>query len=114
MWPSGLLREYQSLRSELTQIIVEFLARSYSDAHLKRTGAMKSATTLIRQAKDSPPGLPADPSPAGDVNNRSCLQEGWVIANHILVSFHVAFISSVLAIPATTASREAVLHFIFF
>ena len=27
------------------------------------------------------------------------LHEGWVIANHILVSFHVAFISSVLALP---------------
>jgi len=36
-----------------------------------------------------------------------------VIANHILVSFHVAFISSVLAIPETAATREAVLHFIF-
>ena len=44
---------------------------------------------------------------------KSYLQEGWVIANHILVSFHVAFISSVLAIPDSAASREAVLHFIF-
>ena len=41
------------------------------------------------------------------------MQEGWVIANHILVSFHVAFISSVLAIPETAATKEAVLHFIF-
>ncbi len=46
-------------------------------------------------------------------NQKSFLQEGWVIANHILVSFHVAFISSVLAIPDTAATREAVLHFIF-
>ena len=44
---------------------------------------------------------------------RSFLQEGWVIANHILVSFHVAFISSVLAIPDAAATREAVLRFIF-
>ena len=36
-----------------------------------------------------------------------------MIANHILVSFHVAFISSVLAIPDSAATREAVLHFIF-
>ncbi len=36
-----------------------------------------------------------------------------MIANHILVSFHVAFISSVLAIPETTVSKEAVLRFIF-
>ncbi len=44
---------------------------------------------------------------------RAWLQEGWVIANHILVSFHVAFISSVLAVPDTAANREGVLGFIF-
>ncbi|MBP2681891.1 MAG: hypothetical protein H6Q78_1754, partial [Candidatus Krumholzibacteriota bacterium] len=31
------------------------------------------------------------------------LERGWVIANHILVSFHVAFISSVLCIPLDAA-----------
>ncbi len=36
-----------------------------------------------------------------------------MIANHILVSFHVAFISSVLAIPDIAAGRDAVLLFIF-
>jgi enolase len=36
-----------------------------------------------------------------------------VIANHILVSFHAAFISSVLAIPDEAASRAEVLRFIF-
>ena len=41
------------------------------------------------------------------------MQEGWVIANHILVSFHVAFISSILVIPETAATRDAVLRFIF-
>ena len=41
------------------------------------------------------------------------LQEGWVIANHILVSFHVAFISSILALPAGAIERGEVLHFIF-
>jgi len=45
--------------------------------------------------------------------DRARLQEGWVIANHILVSFHVAFISSVLAIPGEAASRAEVLRFIF-
>jgi enolase len=44
---------------------------------------------------------------------RAYLQEGWVIANHILVSFHVAFISSVLSIPEDAATREGVLRFIF-
>jgi enolase/phosphoenolpyruvate synthase/pyruvate phosphate dikinase len=41
------------------------------------------------------------------------LQEGWVIANHILVSFHVAFISSVLALPAVEILKGDVLKFIF-
>lgn len=41
------------------------------------------------------------------------LQEGWVIANHILVSFHVAFISSVLALPFESLLRDEVLRFIF-
>jgi enolase len=45
---------------------------------------------------------------------RAALQEGWVIANHILVSFHVAFISSVLAIPGDVTTRAEVLRFIFF
>jgi hypothetical protein len=44
---------------------------------------------------------------------KSYLQEGWVIANHILVSFHVAFISSVLAIPDDATTRAEVLRFIF-
>ncbi|MBW2523257.1 MAG: hypothetical protein JRI23_03740 [Deltaproteobacteria bacterium] len=41
------------------------------------------------------------------------LQEGWVIANHILVSFHVAFISSVLALPPESIVKWEVLQFIF-
>ncbi len=43
----------------------------------------------------------------------AALQEGWVIANHILVSFHVAFISSVLALPATSILKWEVLKFVF-
>ena len=43
----------------------------------------------------------------------AALQEGWVIANHILVSFHVAFISSVLALPATSILKWEVLQFVF-
>ncbi len=43
----------------------------------------------------------------------SALQEGWVIANHILVSFHVAFISSVLALPAAAVFKAEVLRFVF-
>ena len=44
---------------------------------------------------------------------KAFLLEGWVIANHILVSFHVAFISSVLAIPDDATTRAEVLRFIF-
>ena len=45
--------------------------------------------------------------------DRAALQEGWVIANHILVSFHVAFISSVLALPPEAILKWEVLRFIF-
>ncbi|MBN2318329.1 MAG: hypothetical protein JXR49_04595 [Acidobacteria bacterium] len=47
------------------------------------------------------------------LKSRPFLQEGWVIANHILVSFHVAFISSVLALPSAAILKGAVLKFIF-
>jgi len=42
---------------------------------------------------------------------KSSLEKGWVIANHILVSFHVAFISSLLSI--TSGVKNEVLKFIF-
>jgi hypothetical protein len=45
-------------------------------------------------------------------NNKPKLHSGWVIANHILVSFHVAFISSVLCIPAALHGK-GVLGFVF-
>ena len=44
---------------------------------------------------------------------RAHLQDGWVLANHILVSFHAAFISSVLALPALDVAKAEVLRFIF-
>jgi len=49
--------------------------------------------------------LSAGAGPAG------WLERGWVIANHKLVSFHAAFISSVLSVPAgelTELAREGV------
>jgi enolase len=57
---------------------------------------------------DRPGGAP--PSTAVAL---AALQEGWVIANHILVSFHVAFISSVLALPPTSLFKWHVLRFVF-
>jgi enolase/phosphohistidine swiveling domain-containing protein len=55
-------------------------------------------------------------APSRSMNANSCthLQQGWVIANHILVSFHVAFISSVLVLPSIEIFKSDVLKFIFF
>lgn len=73
---------------------------------------MNSAKTPAGHTQGFDSGAPEAGSQ--DISRKkSFLQEGWVIANHILVSFHVAFISSVLAIPDAAASREAVLLFIF-
>ncbi|TET24223.1 MAG: hypothetical protein E3J78_01510, partial [Candidatus Cloacimonadota bacterium] len=44
---------------------------------------------------------------------RAGLSKGWVIANHILVSFHVAFISSVLSVPGYVQNKAEVLRFMF-
>ena len=41
------------------------------------------------------------------------LEEGWVIANHKLVSFHAAFLSSLLSIPFIVGRRTDVLNFMF-
>jgi len=41
------------------------------------------------------------------------LERGWVIANHKLVSFHAAFISSVLSVPADVQSKFETLRFMF-
>lgn len=60
------------------------------------------------EACDRPGGVPPCPAAAP-----AALQERWVIANHILVSFHVAFISSVLALPPTSLFKWQVLRFVF-
>jgi enolase len=41
------------------------------------------------------------------------LERGWVIANHKLVSFHAAFISSVMNLPATVEGKLETLKFMF-
>ncbi len=53
------------------------------------------------------------PGRASPRTPRAALQEGWVIANHILVSFHVAFISSVLSLPPASLFKWHVLRFVF-
>ena len=42
-----------------------------------------------------------------------CLEKGWVIANHKLVSFHAAFISSVMNLPPEVQGKMATLKFMF-
>ena len=74
---------------------------------------MKYAALLVRQAKTIFTGTPPGKICMGADQQNARLQEGWVIANHILVSFHVAFISSILAIPEAAASKTEVLRFIF-
>ena len=49
----------------------------------------------------------------GKFHGGASLDKGWVIANHILVSFHVAFISSVLSIPTIIGDRGEVLKYMF-
>ena len=44
---------------------------------------------------------------------RMYLERGWVIANHKLVSFHAAFISSVMNLPPTVEGKLATLKFMF-
>ncbi len=41
------------------------------------------------------------------VNRAGYLERGWVIANHKLVSFHAAFISSILSLPAAQLAEMA-------
>ncbi len=63
-------------------------------------------------------------APSGEfrVNQAGYLERGWVIANHKLVSFHAAFISSILSLPAkeladvaatTGRVKSGVLQFMF-
>jgi hypothetical protein len=40
---------------------------------------------------------------APQVADTPCLDRGWIIANHKLVSFHAAFLTSLLSIPAGVA-----------
>ena len=42
------------------------------------------------------------------------LDRGWIIANHKLVSFHAAFLTSLLSIPPNVASRFQVVREMFF
>jgi enolase len=68
------------------------------NAHMIKQNARERDHSPSRSLKEGP---------------RTFLQEGWVIANHVLVSFHIAFISSVLALPSAEILKGEVLKFIF-
>lgn len=54
----------------------------------------------LRKKMSKNRGRPAASDGTARVNPAGYLERGWVIANHKLVSFHAAFISSVLNLPA--------------
>jgi len=49
----------------------------------------------------------------GRPSGTPALDRGWIIANHKLVSFHAAFLSSLLSIPLHVASKFAVMQAMF-
>ncbi len=74
-----------------------------------QTASINNPHSKYNKENYSSPNVP----PRSKLNSKVFLQEGWVIANHILVSFHVAFISSVLVLPAMEILKGEVLKFIF-
>jgi len=54
----------------------------------------------LRKKMSKSRGRPAASDGTARVNPAGYLERGWVIANHKLVSFHAAFVSSVLNLPA--------------
>ena len=53
------------------------------------------------------------PVPTLTANGVPHLDRGWIIANHKLVSFHAAFLTSLLSIPLHVASKFAVMREMF-
>jgi len=66
----------------------------------KKRGKLAPATSFLRsKTAGAAKTIPAKAA--------GYLERGWVIANHKLVSFHAAFISSVLSLPAAELTRLA-------
>lgn len=63
--------------------------------------------SLFAFCKEHLPGASMDP------NGAPRLDRGWIIANHKLVSFHAAFLTSLLSIPLHVASKFAVMREMF-
>lgn len=72
-----------------------------------RNQLLKSTRVLLSRAKERLLALVQDP------NEFPRLDRGWIIANHKLVSFHAAFLTSLLSIPLHVASKFAVMRDMF-
>jgi enolase len=77
---------------------------SKRDCKQYRTNPLGS---LLQLCKKYLPGSSLGPSGAAR------LDRGWIIANHKLVSFHAAFLTSLLSIPLHVASKFAVMREMF-
>jgi enolase len=76
-------------------------AKRKGEMRRKIAAALKRAASGARAIASSRESSKQDIPPAG------YLERGWVIANHKLVSFHAAFISSVLSLPVVEMHRAA-------
>lgn len=75
--------------------------------HLDPSSRWKQLLTGIRRFF---PGLPER---SAFPNETPSLDRGWIIANHKLVSFHAAFLTSLLSIPLHVASKFDVMREMF-
>jgi len=72
------------------------------------------ASNIIPEAdKPSSQGAAVAEEELIDPRKLSMLEKGWVIANHILVSFHAAFITSLLSLSDSIETKWDVLQFVF-
>jgi len=69
---------------------------------------MQGKAAIATKATQAGASAPAESEDCGGY-----LDRGWVIANHKLVSFHAAFISSVLSVPPEVQGRMETLRFMF-
>ena len=67
----------------------------------KKQSKLASAASLL-------PGKTTCAAKTTAIRAAGYLERGWVIANHKLVSFHAAFISSVLSLPAVALAAAAI------
>jgi enolase len=102
---------------EITPDVIAAVKAALGVGDVPVVGEAIQITTLaveeVVPTEASEPATEAGATEEPDDTPPAALEKGWVIANHILVSFHVAFISSVLALPSLAITKGEVLKFIF-